>query len=49
MLYMNLPEELFCKIFQAKLGEVIDRYRPDLIWFDGGPDVAVPRAGHGRV
>jgi len=35
LLYMNIPEELFNKIFQAKLGEVIDKYRPDLIWFDG--------------
>ncbi len=35
MLYMNIPEELFYKIFQSKLGEVIDKYQPDLIWFDG--------------
>ncbi len=35
LLYMNIPEELFNKIFQAKLGEVIDKYQPDLIWFDG--------------
>ena len=35
LLYMNIPEELFDKVFQAKLGEVIDRYQPDLIWFDG--------------
>jgi alpha-L-fucosidase len=35
LLYMNIPAELFYKIFQAKLGEVIDKYQPDLIWFDG--------------
>ena len=35
LLYMNIPEVLFNRIFQAKLGEVIDKYRPDLIWFDG--------------
>ena len=35
LLYMNIDETLFDKIFQAKLGEVIDRYQPDLIWFDG--------------
>ena len=35
MLYMNIEEELFNKIFLAKLGEAIDKYQPDLIWFDG--------------
>jgi len=35
LLYMNIDETLFDKIFQAKLGEVIDKYQPDLIWFDG--------------
>jgi alpha-L-fucosidase len=35
MLYMNIDETLFNQIFQAKLGEVIDRYQPDMIWFDG--------------
>ncbi|MHB8901258.1 MAG: alpha-L-fucosidase [Thermoguttaceae bacterium] len=35
LLYMNIDETLFDKIFQVKLGEVIDRYEPDLIWFDG--------------
>ena len=35
LLYMNIEEELFNRIFQAKLGEVIDKYQPDLIWFDG--------------
>jgi len=35
MLYMNVPEEFFNRIFQSKLGEVIDKYQPDLIWFDG--------------
>ena len=35
MLYANVSETLFNKIFLAKLGEVIDKYQPDLIWFDG--------------
>lgn len=34
-MYMNIPEYLYNKMFQAKLGEVIDKYEPDLIWFDG--------------
>ena len=34
-LYMNIDETLFNKIFQTKLGEVIDKYEPDMIWFDG--------------
>ncbi len=34
-LYMNIPEVLFNMMFQAKLGEVIDKYEPDMIWFDG--------------
>ncbi|MCD6304514.1 MAG: alpha-L-fucosidase [Planctomycetes bacterium] len=35
LLYMNLPEKLFDELWQAKLGEVIDQYQPDVIWFDG--------------
>lgn len=35
LLYMNIDETLFDKMFQANLGEVIDRYQPDLMWFDG--------------
>jgi len=35
MLYANVSEDLFNRIFLAKLGEAIDKYRPDLIWFDG--------------
>lgn len=34
-LYMNVSEYLFSNIFQAKLGEVVHKYEPDLIWFDG--------------
>ncbi len=35
LLYMNIDETLFDRIFQTKLGEVIDKYQPDMIWFDG--------------
>ncbi|MFW6107328.1 MAG: alpha-L-fucosidase [bacterium] len=35
MLYANLSDQLYYKIFLAKLGEVVDNYQPDLIWFDG--------------
>ncbi len=33
-IYGNLPREEFLKIWKSKLFEVIDDYRPDLIWFD---------------
>jgi alpha-L-fucosidase len=39
------PSEAFLDLWSAKLLEVIDRYRPDLIWFDGSLD----RMGEGRV
>jgi alpha-L-fucosidase len=45
LLYMNIDETLFYKIFQAKLGEVVDRYQPDLIWFDGQMQL-IPEAYH---
>ncbi len=35
LMYLNVSDELFNKIFVAKLAEVIDKYKPDLIWFDG--------------
>jgi alpha-L-fucosidase len=35
MLYAHVSDTLYYQIFLAKLGEVIDKYRPDLIWFDG--------------
>lgn len=35
MLYGNMPAEQFNEMWLAKLTEVIDSYRPDLIWFDG--------------
>ncbi len=35
MLYANVSNETYYKIFIAKLGEVIDKYQPDLIWHDG--------------
>jgi len=31
---MNVTHDFYNKIFQAKLSEVIDKYQPDLIWFD---------------
>ena len=34
MLYGNMPEEQFNKMWLTKLKEVVDKYRPDLIWFD---------------
>jgi alpha-L-fucosidase len=35
LLYGNLPEEQWLEeIWLAKLKEVIDRYQPDIIWFD---------------
>jgi len=43
MLYANLPDDLCDRLWLAKLGEVIDWYHPDLIWFDGRlEDVAEP-------
>jgi len=35
MLYGNMPAEKFNRLWLAKLKEVIDKYRPDMIWFDG--------------
>jgi alpha-L-fucosidase len=35
ILYGNIPPEAFYENWLAKLKEVIDRYRPDLIYFDG--------------
>jgi alpha-L-fucosidase len=35
LLYGNVPEEQWLEgIWLAKLKEVVDRYRPDIIWFD---------------
>jgi alpha-L-fucosidase len=36
MLYGNIPEDDFRELWKSKLYEVIDGYRPDLIWFDSG-------------
>jgi len=40
-LYGNMPAEEFYTMWKAKLIECIDKYRPDLMWFDSGLD-AVP-------
>jgi alpha-L-fucosidase len=42
---MNVEEKLWFEIFQTKLGEVIDRYRPDLIWFDAAME-SIPETYH---
>lgn len=34
LLYGYMPKDQFEKMWLAKLGEVIDQYEPDLIWFD---------------
>ncbi len=46
-LYMNMEPELYYKMFQTKLGEVIDKYEPDLIWFDSKMDL-IPDEYHRR-
>jgi len=33
-LYGNLPEKQWLKNWNGKLNEVIDKYQPDIIWFD---------------
>ena len=35
MLYGRMPREEFLNLWLGKLVEVIDAYRPDIIWFDG--------------
>ncbi len=47
LLYMNIPEALFNNIFLSKLGEAIDKYQPDLIWFDGQME-QIPEPTHLR-
>jgi len=39
MLYGNMPEQQFNEMWLAKLTEVIDSYRPDLMWFDSRMDL----------
>jgi alpha-L-fucosidase 2 len=34
LLYGNMPRQEFLKLWGDKLTEVIDKYRPDLMWFD---------------
>jgi len=38
LLYGNIPRDEFLKLWKGKLLEVIDRYQPDLIWFDSKLD-----------
>jgi alpha-L-fucosidase len=38
LLYGNIPEEQFLQNWMGKLKEVVDNYRPDLIWFDSWLD-----------
>jgi alpha-L-fucosidase len=39
MLYGNMPAEKFNRLWLAKVIEVVDRYRPDIIWFDSRMDL----------
>ena len=32
--WIDRPDKDFCEFWFAKLKEVIDNYRPDLLWFD---------------
>lgn len=34
LMYGNMPREEFLELWKGKLFEVIDGYRPDIIWFD---------------
>jgi len=38
ILYGYMPREKFVEMWKAKLVEVIDKYQPDLIWFDSWLD-----------
>jgi alpha-L-fucosidase len=38
ILYGYMPRDRFVKMWKAKLIEVIDNYRPDIIWFDSWLD-----------
>ncbi len=38
ILYGNLPKDQFYRIWLAKLIEVVDGYKPDIIWFDSWLD-----------
>ncbi len=38
LLYGNMPRNEFLELWKGKLFEVVDHYRPDLIWFDSWLD-----------
>jgi alpha-L-fucosidase len=44
LLYGNIPEDIWLeKIWYGKLKEVVDKYRPDIVWFDAWLD-EIPEA-----
>jgi alpha-L-fucosidase len=47
LLYGKLPKDRFHGLWQAKLAEVIDTYKPDLIWFDSWLD-RIPQSVRAR-
>lgn len=46
MRYANYSYEDYSKIFLSELGEVIDKYQPDVIWFDNGMKNIQPELIH---
>ncbi len=42
MLYGNMTKDKFHKVWLTKLAEVIDKYQPDLMWFDSWLDTIPP-------
>ncbi len=49
MLYGNIPEEQWLEnVWLAKVKEVVDRYEPDIIWFDSWLD-SIPESYRARM